>query len=79
MPEILEGEALDATTRRYQPPFDEFQLEEGFRIHRLWILILGCWVWTWKLRLRALGSGLWGLGSNIVFRVQGFGFWVSGS
>jgi len=27
MPEILEGEALDATTRRYQPPFDEFQLE----------------------------------------------------
>ena len=46
MPEILEGEALDATTRRYQPPFDEFQLEEGFRIHRLWILILGCWVWT---------------------------------
>jgi mannose-6-phosphate isomerase class I len=29
MPEILEGEALDATTRRYQPPFDEFQLEAG--------------------------------------------------
>lgn len=29
MPEILEGEALDATTRRYQPPFDEFQLEVG--------------------------------------------------
>ena len=27
MPEILEGTALDDVTRRYQPPFDEFQLE----------------------------------------------------
>ena len=26
-PTVLEGEALDAVTRRYQPPFDEFQLE----------------------------------------------------
>jgi len=27
MPDILEGDALDEVTRRYSPPFDEFQLE----------------------------------------------------
>ena len=26
-PTVLEGEPVDANTRRYQPPFDEFQLE----------------------------------------------------
>jgi hypothetical protein len=27
MPDILEGDAQDEVTRRYSPPFDEFQLE----------------------------------------------------